>query len=418
MPKVAVAKPAGAKPAGAKRPSLARAERAQLTQLEDVISTAQRWRMEAAKALVVIRDKRLYRAEFPSFEKYAQERWGYERAYVYHLCQWGETVANLSTIGGALPERESHARPLYSLSPADQQRVWKQVVAKTSTPTARDVEQVARRYRSPVTREHTGALVYYGGKAALAPRITAELPPHHCFVESHAGGAAVTLAKAPSRVEVLNDIDDGLVNFYRVLREHRDELVRRLKLTPYARTEWDECRRTCDEPSLAPVERARRYYVAQCQSYSGTVTSFSRSNNRPSASYFADRVDRLDEVAERLRRVVVESMDAVELIRRYDDPNTCFYVDPPYLPETRTGHANRPMGKYRCEMTREQHVELLDALNSVKGRVLLSGYESPLYRKELRSWRVCWRHRVQCVSGTTVNRRDAHHRVEVLWANW
>ena len=400
------------------KPSLSKGERAKLTQLEDVISTALRWRVEAAKALVTIRDQKLYRIDFPTFEKYAQDRWGYERAYLYQLCQWGETIENLSAIADTLPDRESHARPLYALSPEDQREAWQSVLHTTPTPTARDVERAAQAFRTPTSREHTGAVVYYGSKAALAPQIIAELPPHHCFVETHAGGAAITLAKEPSRVEVINDVDDALVNFYRVLRGSRDELLRRLKLTPYARTEWEDCVATADDPTLDPVERARRYYVAQCQGYSGTGTGFSRSSSKPHAACFADRVDRLDEVAERLRRVVIESMDSPKVLAKYDDAETCFYADPPYLPETRTGHAHRPSGKYRREMTRAQHEELLASLNAVRGRVLLSGYESDLYARELRTWRVCWRHRVSCASGTTDNRRNTNFRVEVLWAKW
>jgi DNA adenine methylase len=396
-------------------PLMTKAERAQLTQLEDVLATAHRWQTEAVKALVLIRDRKLYRLTHPSFEKYAQQKWGYERAYLYQLCQWGETIQNLSAFAGAVPERESHARPLYSLSPEDQRTVWKKVIAKNPTPATKDVEVVAREFRSPVCRQHTGALQYYGSKAALAPQIIAELPEHHCYVETHAGSAAVLLNKPPSEVEVINDIDDALVNWYAVLRDDRKELVRRLKLTPYARTEWESCRETCDDPDLDAVERARRYYVTICQSYSGTATSFSRSHTKPHAAYWRDRVERMDEVADRLRHAVIENMDAVELLKRYDERQTCFYVDPPYPHETRT---TTSQAKYRHEMSNEQHVELLDAVNNVRGKVLVSGYECELYKKGLKGWRVCWRHRVACSSSTTLNKRNAHHRVEVLWANW
>jgi DNA adenine methylase len=395
--------------------ALNKEESAQLIQLEDVLATAHRWQIEAVKALVVIRDKKLYRLTHSSFEKYAQQRWGYERAYLYQLCQWGETAENLSGIADTVPERESHARPLYGLSPADQRRAWKEVLKQTEEPTTRDVENVAREYRTPISRNHTGALPYYGSKAALAPQIIAEFPEHRCYVETHIGGAAVMLAKPPSAVEVMNDIDDGLVNWYRVLRNDREELVRRLKLTPYARVEWEDCRRTCDDDKLDDVERARRYYVNICQSYSGTATSFSRSHTKPQAAYWRDRIDRIDEVADRLRNVVVEHMDAVELVKRYDDKKTCFYVDPPYPHECRT---KTSQAKYRHEMSDEDHEQLLDCLNDVNGKVLLSGYECKLYQKGLKGWRVCWKHRVACTSATTLNKRNAHHRVEVLWANW
>jgi DNA adenine methylase len=216
-------------------------------------------------------------------------------------------------------------------------------------------------------------------------------------------------------VEVINDIDDGLVTFFRVLRENRKELVRRLKLTPYARVEREQCHAKCDEPCADDVEKARRYYTAVCQSYSGTTTSFSRSNSRPQAVYWRDRIDRIDEVAERLRAVVLESMDAARCIEKYDDPKTCFYVYPPYPHGSRTVASQK---KYRHEMTDKQHLELLDALNNVDGKVLLSGYECDLYARPLKRWWVRWRHRVACSSATTLNQRNVHHRVEVLWANF
>jgi hypothetical protein len=160
--------------------SLKKSELSKLTQLEDVLATAQRWQVEAAKALVEIRDKKLYRAEYSSFEKYAQGRWSYEKTYLYFLCQWGETVENLSTIVETIPTRGSHARPLYGLSPKDQRRAWKSVLKETDEPTARDVEKVAKEYRSSIGRtgigSGTGALVYYGSKALLAPQIIAEMP--------------------------------------------------------------------------------------------------------------------------------------------------------------------------------------------------------------------------------------------------
>lgn len=394
---------------------LSKPERSKLTQLEDVIATAQRWQAAAAKALVEIRDRKLYRGEYKTFEAYGHARWGYEKTYLYSLCQWGETMGNLSAFAERIPLREAHARPLYSLSPEDQRQAWRSVLKATDEPTARDVERAAREYGTPVSRQHTGALGYYGSKAALAPQIIAELPEHHCYVETHVGGAAVVLAKQPSAVEVINDIDDALVTFYRVLREDRDEFVRRLKLTPYARVEWEHCRRTCDDDGLDDIERARRFYVTICQSYSGTGTSFSRSSTRPHAAYWRDRIDRIDEVAERLRNVVVEHMDAVETLDRYDDARTAFYCDPPYPHKTRT---QTTQAKYRYEMTDAQHGQLLDALNRMRGKVLISGYDCDLYREHLKWWRVCWRHRVNCTSGTTVNRRNAHFRVEVLWANW
>jgi DNA adenine methylase len=261
-------------------------------------------------------------------------------------------------------------------------------------------------------------LSYYGSKCRLAAEIIAEFPPHHCFVEACGGSAAVTLAKPPSKVEVVNDIDRDLVNYYRVLRDRPEALVRLLMLTPYARTEHHDCRASFTDPSLDPVECARRYFVSACQSYSGLVgDAFSRSREKRLAVSFKNRVDQLHAVADRLRPVLVECLPALRLIEKYDHRGTLFYIDPPYLPETRTGH-DRRAGKYRHEMSNDDHCALLVALNGVKGKVLLSGYESPLYRRFIGDWRVVWRKRVQQVSATNLNRRVAGYRTEVLWGNF
>src|SRR5690606_32771602 len=123
----------------------------------------------------------------------------------------------------------------------------------------------------------------------------------------------------------------------------------------------------------------RCYYVATCQSYAGLVgDAFSRSATNKLAATWRNRIDRLDVFAERFRPVIVENLDILELISKYDSKRTLFYIDPPYLPETRTGH-DRKGGKYRCEMTHDDHSAMLTALLRAKGKVLLSGYDSNLY---------------------------------------
>jgi DNA modification methylase len=141
--------------------------RQQLRQLEDVIQTAQRWQMEAAKALLTIRERKLFSATHETFEAYALERWGYERAYSYRLCQWAEVAGNLSTIGD-FPKTESHARPLFGLSPDQQKSAWKQVERRLGgQKTAAEIESVVKDYLTPnrakkaptITRTCSGEVV-------------------------------------------------------------------------------------------------------------------------------------------------------------------------------------------------------------------------------------------------------------------
>lgn len=391
-------------------------ENAALTRFEDIISTAERWRSEAAKALVGIRDRRLYRQAYRSFDDYVRERWGWERSRAYQLCQYGELLTHLSTKVDTTPSRESHARPLYPLAPEDQLRAWKEVLAQFGgTPSTGEVERIANAYRSRLSRSHTGVIPYCGSKASLVPQIMSHLPSHRLYCETHAGSAAVLLGKSPSRIEVLNDKDDTLVNFFRVLRERRTELVQLLRLTPYALTEWRQCQKSLEDAAAGDLEQARRFYVTVCQSFAGFGEKFNRSTHKPHATYWRDRIERLDAVAERLRTVVIEALDAEECLSKYDSCDTVFYVDPPYLPSTRSNVGPR----YRCDMTEAQHVQLLGKLLNAKGKILLSSGDSPLYAKHLKTWRECSRLRLPSgTGGSKVGRYAPAYRTEVLWSNF
>lgn len=123
--------------------ALTRHDRATLIRLEDVLATARRWAMEEAKALLVIRNRRLYRATHQSFEAYAQERWGFEHSHAGRLCQWAEVLDQLSPFGDDVPRREAHARPMYGLAPQQQRDVWRTTLRRhRGRQTAADVEAV------------------------------------------------------------------------------------------------------------------------------------------------------------------------------------------------------------------------------------------------------------------------------------
>lgn len=231
------------------------------------------------------------------------------------------------------------------------------------------------------------ALRYFGGKWKLAEWVIGHMPAHTVYVEPFGGAASVLLRKTPSRMEVYNDLDGDVVNFFRVLREQTDALVRALALTPYSRLEHT----LAQEPTDDPLERARRFYVLCWQSYaSGTRPKPYKIGWRTTKAYHARMVEswcseaNLYAIAGRLRKALIEHEDAYAVLERYDSPETLFYVDPPYLDETRTGHIRL---EYRHDMPEaSEHVRLAEALKQVKGRVLLSGYESPLYDALYTGW--------------------------------
>lgn len=255
---------------------------------------------------------------------------------------------------------------------------------------------------------------YYGGKARLAPWIVSLMPAHRVYVEPCLGAGAVFFAKPPTEHEILNDLNRSLVAFFRMLRERPDELVHLCRCTPYARAELEAA--DPDEDGLDDLERARRWWVSVNQSFNKT----GRHNNGFAASAAAGageakttqrRLARLFDVADRLRDAVIECRPAVELVATFDTPRTVFYVDPPYVKESRTNVSTA----YRHEMTDDDHRELVAVLGAAKGTVLVSGYESGLYGDLLADWHRASRSILKRMSNRHRDQREAV--TEVVWSN-
>lgn len=263
-------------------------------------------------------------------------------------------------------------------------------------------------------------LRWHGGKWRLAPWIISHFPPHRIYVEPFGGAASVLLRKPRAYAEVYNDLDDEVVNLFKVLRDDPTSngyaLVDLLIHTPFARSEFE---RAYEETS-DPVERARRLIVRSFMGFgsdghnaavkTGFRSASSRSGTTP-AHDWGNYPDVLEIIIKRVRGVVIENRDAVVVMRQHDAPTTLHYVDPPYLPETRSDKSRKGGGRYhayRHELTAEQHADLLMALRGLTGMVVLSGYGSALYETSLADWR-----RVE----TQALADGARPRTEVLWLN-
>jgi DNA adenine methylase len=223
---------------------------------------------------------------------------------------------------------------------------------------------------------------WYGGKSRMASTIVGLLPPHRTYIEPFGGAAAVLCSKRPAVLDVYNDVNGGLVSFFRALREHPDELERALRLTPYSRAEFAEACRTW-ESIEDDVERARRWYVRCRQAFASSaatvgwgfeVDGAARGGTR--ARSFATAVDNLERFAERFRRVQIDQLDWRDCLARYDKPAACFYLDPPYHPDTR-GRGRH--STYVDELTAADHEDLVAAAIALRGSVLISGYEHESY---------------------------------------
>lgn len=255
---------------------------------------------------------------------------------------------------------------------------------------------------------------YFGGKTAIAERIVALLSPHEHYIEPFAGSLAVLLAKRPSRMETVNDLDGDLMTFWRVLRDRLNDLERVCALTPHSRAE----QAAAYEDSPDDLERARRVWVRLTQGRGG------HTQQRTGWRYYQDPLgshssmpdylnayrSRIPIAAARLIDVSLECKPALDIIGGYGQhPGNLIYADPPYLKATRSLTSGAGYGHEM--LTEEEHRELAVALHTCRATVMLSGYASPLYAELYEDW-----HRRE-IPTQTGNGGSDRARTEVLWSN-
>jgi len=257
---------------------------------------------------------------------------------------------------------------------------------------------------------------YFGSKNKIALQLCSDLPPHTCWVEAFCGSAALTLRKERASIEVINDIDNEVFNFFQQLREHPDALIELVSLTPYAERELVNARIPVE--GLSDLERARRFLVQSMMAINGIFgkekggfsysDSFSRNGQDARVSRWNNLPDRLALVVERLKKVRVENKDALKVLKRYiNRPNTLVYLDPPYL-------GNRTNGYTKDANDIEFHTKLLHLANQAKCMIFISAYEHPLYEAMLTDGWWCKR---TIATSTKGSNGIVKERLEVVWMN-
>ena len=259
------------------------------------------------------------------------------------------------------------------------------------------------------------ALRYHGGKWMLAPWIIQHFPEHRVYTEPYGGAASVLMRKPRAKlVEIYNELDPEIVNLFHVLRDpvQSAQLQQLLRLTPYARVEFDQSY----EPAADPVEQARRTCARSFMGFgsdtaSGAASGFRANGNRKTAHPARDWANypaALAGMLERLAGVVIENRMATDVILQHDSPETLHYCDPPYVLQTRSNSVTRAGKGYRHEMNDEDHAHLAQVLHECAGMVVLSGYDSPLYNDLYSGWQRSTRRALA---------DGALERTEVLWLN-
>jgi len=261
------------------------------------------------------------------------------------------------------------------------------------------------------------AFGYFGSKLRIAAKMHNQLPVHNCWVELFCGSAAMTLAKLPAPIEVINDINEDIVNFYEQLRDHGDELLRKIELTPYARAELELSRTRSSTTS--GLERARRFFVAAMMAVNGSFgaakggfsvsSSYSRNGVEARVNRWRSMPAYLLTVIDRLKTVRIENKNAVVLFKEfYNRPATLIYLDPPYL-------GKRVKGYDHDANSEPFHEKLLSVAVKAKCMVFISGYESDLYN-DLLTPADGWKKRtIEAI--TKGNNGKCFSRDEVIWFN-
>jgi len=256
---------------------------------------------------------------------------------------------------------------------------------------------------------------WHGGKHYLATRIIELMPEHIHYVEPYFGGGSVLLHKNPIGVsEVVNDICGELMNFWRVLRSDDTfhEFARIIQTIPFSKPEWELSKlrgSTSVREAVNFFVRCRQSRAGQCNEFAPITRNRLRRNMNEQCSAWMSCVEGLPEVHARMMRVVLLCEDAIDTIKSQDGPNTLFYIDPPYLHSTRVSTE-----VYTHEMTEDDHKEMLNTLNQVTGKVIISGYPSDLYETYLKGWRTHDINMPNHVAGGKSKRR----MIERLWMNY
>jgi DNA adenine methylase len=260
------------------------------------------------------------------------------------------------------------------------------------------------------------AFGWYGGKFSHLNWLLPLLPDCHHYCEPFAGSAAVLLNRAPSPVETYNDIDGEVANFFRVLRDHKEALTEAIGLTPFSREELFLAVSPTDG-AVSEIERARRFFVRARQTRTGLAQTSSlgrwancKNTSRAGMSGVISRwlgsVEALPAIALRLLRVQIENRPAIEVIKLYDDRETLFYCDPPYV------HSTRGDSKaYGFEMSDKAHGDLAATLKQVRGKVALSGYRCDLMDILYKDW--------NCIEAPPKHCHSIKKmRQEAVWTNY
>lgn len=245
---------------------------------------------------------------------------------------------------------------------------------------------------------------WIGGKRRLADRLIPQFPPHTCYVEVFAGGAALYFMRSPADVEVVNDINGELVNLYRVVKNHLEEFVRQFKWALSSRDVFKWLQET-PAHTLTDIQRAARFFYLQQHAFGGKVNGQSWGTATTAPPINLLRIEEnLSAAHLRLAHAYIENLDWAVCMSRYDRAHTFFYLDPPYWQTE----------GYGVDFGLDQYEKMAEILRNLKGKAILSLNDHPDIRRIFSDFQMDTVPIQYCVGGggKTVD------RLEVIIYSW
>jgi DNA adenine methylase len=258
----------------------------------------------------------------------------------------------------------------------------------------------------------------FGGKFYLANWIINQFPDNYQqmdYLEPYCSGASVLLNKqlvtSPGGCEIISDLDVGVINVLRAIRDQPKELITKLKKVKYNEATFNKAQEDKSEDYL---DKAVNEFILRRMSRGGLKKSFAwsdreRGGQPGDVNAWKTIIKLIPDISNRLSTVHILNKPALELIKVFNSENTMLYCDPPYLPETRVSK-----NAYEFEMSEKNHIDLANILNNFRGKVILSGYQSKLYKKLYKGWKAS----KKVIANHASQQKIKPTQTEMLWLNY
>lgn len=257
----------------------------------------------------------------------------------------------------------------------------------------------------------------HGGKWYLKHWVIEHFPEDYnslTYCEPCCGGASVFLNKEKSGEEVISDLDKGVVSIFKALRDEPKEFIERIKKIKYTEESFEKAKDKTEFDDY--IDQAINEFVLRRMSRGGLKKAFAwsdrlRGGQPGDVNAWETMLKLLPTIAERVKDTIILNNNFKEIIKVWDLPTVLMYIDPPYLPTTRSEGATN---MYDNEMSVEDHIDLLAYIKDAKGKVVISGYNSPLYTKYLKGWKCTKKE----IANHASQQKSKERRFECLWWNY